>query len=100
MKRLIPSLFAILILSTSALYADIGPGPSPSLRENFGPDVPEGANPAATDSTTHADVAPIPVPEAKSPVPLVIAGLAATAGVALVGLYLAKRGRSGNTQDQ
>lgn len=103
MKRSFLSMFAILILSASALQADIGPGPSPEDRETI--QVPfsdlETANPAKTDSKVPADIAPqSPVPEATSPVPMVVAGLAATAGVALLGLWIAKKGRSGDAQVQ
>jgi hypothetical protein len=103
MKRSLLSLCVMLILSTAPLNADIGPGPSPEDRETI--QVPfsdlEKANPVPTDSTSHTDIAPLPpVPEATSPVPMVIAGLAATAGVALLGLWIAKKGRSGDAQVQ
>jgi hypothetical protein len=103
MKRSLLSLLAMLILSTAPLNADIGPGPSPEDRETI--QVPfsdlEKANPGQTDSASQADVAPQPpAPQATSPVPMVIAGLAATAGVALLGLWIAKKGRSGDAQVQ
>ena len=103
MQRSLLSMFAILILSASTLHADIGPPPSPEDREII--QVPfsdlEKANPVQADSTSQADIAPQPpVSEATSPVPMVVAGLAATAGVALLGLWIAKKGRSGNSQDQ
>ena len=51
-----------------------------------------------TASTVHADLAPsrpiIPPEPKDSPVPLLIAGAAVTAGVVLLGLWLTKRGRS------
>ncbi len=56
-----------------------------------------------TASTVHADLAPSPPiipPEPKdSPVPLVIAGVAATAGVVLLGLWLTKKGRPKDSQE-
>ena len=103
MKRSILSLLAILILSVSTLHADIGPPPSPEDREII--QVPfsdlEKTSPVQADSTVPADIAPQPsVPEATSPVPMVIAGLAATAGLALLGLWIANMKRSGHSQDQ
>ena len=101
MPRLIQSLLVILILSTSPLYADIGPGPSPEPPRPMPLPEQGETSPAKTDPPIQSDVAPIPpVPEATSPIPMVIAGLAATAGVALLGLWIAKKGRSGNAQDQ
>lgn len=103
MKRSILSLFAIPILSVSTLYADIGPGPSPEPRDpsHVSFSELEARSPVQTDSTIQADIAPQPpVLDVKSPVPMVIAGVAATAGVALLGLWIAKKGRSGDAQDQ
>lgn len=103
MKRSILSLFAILILSVSTLHADIGPGPSPDPGDPSHVSLSEleSRRPGKADSTFQADIAPLsPVPEVTSPVPMVIAGLAATAGVVLLGLWIANKGRSGNSQDQ
>ena len=101
MQRSILSLFAILILSVSTLQADIGPGPSPefSVPGHAPPSELETPSPGKTDSTIPSDIVPQPpTPEATSPVPLVVAGLAATAGVALLGLWIANKKRSGNGQ--
>ena len=103
MQRSILSLFAILILSVSTLQADIGPGPSPGPREpgHAPPSELETPSPEKTDSTIKSDIVPQPpTPEVTSPVPMVVAGLAATAGVALLGLWIAKKGRSGDAQVQ
>ncbi len=103
MKRSILSLFAMLILSATTLHADIGPGPSPEDRETIQVPVSdlEKMSPGQTDSTIPSDIAPQPpVLDMKSPVPMVIAGLAATVGVALLGLWVVKKGRSGDAQDQ
>ena len=99
MKRSPLSMFAIFIFTASALHADIGPGPSPEPRDPSHVSLSEleARRPVKTDSTIQADIAPTPpVLEATSPVPMVIGGLAATAGVALLGLWIAKRGRSGD----
>ena len=103
MQRAFLSLFAILILSVSTLQADIGPGPSPkpSVPGHAPPSELETPSPVKTDSTIQADMGPPPpTPEATSPVSMVIAGLAATAGVVLLGLWIANKGRTGNSQDQ
>lgn len=56
-----------------------------------------------TASTIHADLSGSPgiiPPEPKdSPVPVVIAGVAVTAAVVLLGLWLTKWGRSKDSQD-
>ena len=99
MQRSPLSMFSFLILTASTLHADIGPGPSPEPRYPSPVSLSEleAKSPVKTDSTIHADIAPLPpVPEATSPVPMVIAGLAATAGVALLGLWISKKGRSGD----
>ncbi len=71
MRRCLFSMFTILVLTASTVHADLGP-PSPIIP-----------------------------PEPKdSPVPLIIAGAAVTAGVVLLGLWLTKKGRSGKSQDQ
>jgi hypothetical protein len=56
-------------------------------------------------SMIHANVAPVrppiiipPEPKA-SPVPLVIAGIAVTTGVVILGLWLRKKGRSTDSHD-
>jgi hypothetical protein len=70
MQRLILSLLAILILPLSTIYADL----SPRI---------------------------IIPPEPKdSPVPLVMAGVAITFGVVILGVWLAKKRRSQDSQDQ
>jgi hypothetical protein len=101
MQRSILFLFAILILSVFPLQADIGPGPSPepSVPGHAPPSEQETPSPVTIDSTIKADMAPPPpTPEATSPVPMIIAGLAATAGVVLLGLWIARQGRSGNAE--
>ncbi len=54
-------------------------------------------------STIQADISPqviIPPEPKDSPVPLLIAGAAVSAGVVLLGLWLARKRRSGKSQDQ
>ena len=57
-----------------------------------------------TASTIHADISGprviIPTEPKDSPVPLMIVGVAATAGVVILGLWLTKKGRSKDSQDQ
>ncbi len=103
MKRSVLSLFAILILSASTVHADIGPGPSPVRRDPSHVSLSEleARSLVKTDSAIQADIAPqSPIQNMKSPVPMVIAGVAATAGVVLLGLWIAKKGRTGESQDQ
>ncbi len=70
MRRYLFLTFAMLALTASTLYADISPS------------------------------RPIIPPEPKdSPIPLIVAGVAVATGVALLGLWLTKKGRSKDSQD-
>ena len=71
MRRCLFSMLTILVLTASTVYADLS---SPRI---------------------------IIPPEPKdSPVPLVIAGAAVSAGVVILGLWLTRKRRSGKSQDQ
>ncbi len=83
----------------SPTLADIGPRPSPEPRPFPAPD-PTNQNSNPSESQLLADIAPEPELKATSPVSLVIAGLAATAGIVFLGMWLVNRRRSGNSQDQ
>ncbi len=101
MQRSILFLFAILILSATTIQANMAPMPwERSLDPSNPRSAPEAGSAMLTpiDSSTHADVAP--VPSGLGVMSLVIAGVAASAGVVLLGLWLAKQGRSGDSQDE
>ena len=95
MQRSILFLFAILTLSATTIQANMAPMP---WERSLDPSNPRSAPEAGsailtpTDSSTRADVAPIP--SGLGAMSLVIAGVAVSAGVVFLGLWLAKKGRS------
>jgi hypothetical protein len=77
------------------LLADLPPDPWPDPHPF---PAPQTTDPTPPESIDLADIAPEPpMPDASSPIPRVIAGLAATAGVVLLGLWIANRGCSINS---
>jgi hypothetical protein len=101
MQRSILSWFAILILSATTIQANMAPMPwERSIDPSNLRSAPEAGSAMLTpiDSSTRADVAPIP--SGLGAMSLVVAGIAASAGVVLLGLWLAKKGRSGDSPDE
>ena len=100
LRHLCLSVMAVLILGGSMSYGDIAPGPYEDAEDRPRPvPVEPATQPAIVESAPLADVAPFPSLMDR-PVPLIIGGVALTAGVVLLGMWIARRGRSTDSQDK
>jgi len=84
MTRTLLSIVVCWIVAESAVLANMGPNPF----EKKDAPPPVETEPHSPDPD-----------EVRSPIPMVIAGLAAATGATLLGLWIANKGRSQKTQD-